>query len=329
MRDGRVKVFICVGGNFVAASPDTDATVAAIRNCRLSVQISTKLNRSHAVTGETAIILPTLGRTEIDTQPAGEQFVTVEDSMSVVHASRGTLPPASPQLRSEVRIVCEIARSTLQDRLAVPWEAFADDYSFVRERIERVVPGCYDYQKRVQQPGGFVLDHPVRDRREFPTATGKGNFTVNRLEVLRLPPGRLLLQTLRSHDQFNTTIYGLEDKYRGIKGGRRVIFVSPDDIAELDLVDGQHVDLVSEWHDGIERRATDFRVVSYPTAKGCAAAYYPETNVLVPLDSTADISHTPTSKSVIVRLEATGKSGESFRDVSHRRLLNRLGRRSS
>jgi formate dehydrogenase major subunit len=329
MRDGRVKVFICVGGNFVAASPDTDATVAAIRNCRLSVQISTKLNRSHAVTGETAIILPTLGRTELDTQPAGEQFVTVEDSMSVVHASRGTLPPASSWLRSEVRIVCEIARRTLEDRLAVPWEAFADDYSLIRERIERVVPGCYDYQKRVHQPGGFVLDHPVRDRREFPTATGKGNFTVNRLEVLRLPPGRLLLQTLRSHDQFNTTIYGLEDKYRGIKGGRRVVFVSPADIAQLGLVDGQHVDLVSEWHDGIERRATDFRVVAYPTARGCAAAYYPETNVLVPLDSTADISHTPTSKSVIVRLEATGTSGGSARNVSHRGLLNRLGRRSS
>jgi molybdopterin-dependent oxidoreductase alpha subunit len=329
MRDGRVKVFICVGGNFVAASPDTDATVAAIRECRLSVQISTKLNRSHAVTGETAIILPTLGRTEIDAQPAGRQFVSVEDSMSVVHASRGTLPPASPWLRSEVRIVCEMARRTLQDRPAVTWEAFADDYSLIRERIERVVPDCYDYQKRVQQPGGFVLDHPVRDRREFPTATGKGNFTVNRLEVLRLPPGRLLLQTLRSHDQFNTTIYGLEDKYRGIKGGRRVVFVSPDDIAQLGLVDGQRVDLVSEWHDGMERRATDFRVVAYPTAHGCAAAYYPETNVLVPLDSTADISHTPTSKSVIVRLEPTGKSGGSVRDVSQRGLLSRLGRRSS
>jgi molybdopterin-dependent oxidoreductase alpha subunit len=329
MRDGRVKVFICVGGNFVAATPDTDATVPAVRNCRLSVQISTKLNRSHAVTGETAIILPTLGRTEIDAQPAGQQFVTVEDSMSVVHASRGTLPPASPQLRSEVRIVCEIARRTLDDRLAVPWEAFADDYSLIRERIERVVPGCYDYQKRVQQPGGFVLDHPVRDRREFPTATGKGNFTANRLEVLRLPPGRLLLQSLRSHDQFNTTIYGLEDKYRGIKGGRRVVFVSPADIAELGLADGQYVDLLSEWHDGIERRATDFRVVAYPTAQGCAAAYYPETNVLVPLDSTADISHTPTSKSVIVRLEVTGRSGASVRDVAHRGLRHRLGRRSS
>jgi molybdopterin-dependent oxidoreductase alpha subunit len=329
MRDGRVKVFICVGGNFVAATPDTDATVAAIRNCRLSVQISTKLNRSHAVTGETAIILPTLGRTEIDAQPAGKQFVTVEDSMSVVHASRGTLPPASPQLRSEVRIVSEIARRTLEDRLAIPWEAFADDYSLIRERIERVVPGCYDYQKRVEQPGGFVLDHPVRDRREFPTATGKGNFTVNHLEVLRLPPGRLLLQTLRSHDQFNTTIYGLEDKYRGIKGGRRVVFVSPADIAELGLADGQYVDLISEWHDGVERRATDFRVVAYPTAQGCAASYYPETNVLVPLDSTADISHTPTSKSVIVRLEVTGTSGGSIRQVAHRGLRNRLGRRSS
>jgi formate dehydrogenase major subunit len=329
MRDGRVKVFVCVGGNFVAASPDTQATSAAMRKCRLSVQVSTKLNRSHAVTGETALILPTLGRTEVDEQPTGPQFVTVEDSMSVVHASRGTLPPASPALRSEVRIVCELARRTLGDRVPVPWESMAADYSAIRERIERVVPDCQGYRIRVARPGGFVLDNPVRDRREFPTATGKGNFTVNHLHVLRVPPGRLLLQTIRSHDQFNTTIYGLEDKYRGIKGGRRVVFVSPDDLEELGLVDGQPVDLVSEWHDGVERRATAFRIVAYPTARGCAAAYYPETNVLVPLDSTADISNTPTSKSVIVRLEPTGEPTKSVREESHGGLLARLGQRSS
>jgi formate dehydrogenase major subunit len=329
MRDGRVKVFVCVGGNFVAASPDTQATSAAMRKCRLSVQVSTKLNRSHAVTGETALILPTLGRTEVDEQPTGPQFVTVEDSMSVVHASRGTLPPASPALRSEVRIVCELARRTLGDRVPVPWESMAADYSAIRERIERVVPDCQGYRIRVARPGGFVLDNPVRDRREFPTVNGKGNFTVNHLHVLRVPPGRLLLQTIRSHDQFNTTIYGLEDKYRGIKGGRRVVFVSPDDLEELGLVDGQPVDLVSEWHDGVERRATAFRIVAYPTARGCAAAYYPETNVLVPLDSTADISNTPTSKSVIVRLEPTGEPTKSVREESHGGLLARLGQRSS
>lgn len=305
MRDGQVTAFVAMGGNFVAATPDTDATVQAIRRCRLTVQVSTKLNRSHAVTGDVAIILPTLGRTETDQQPSGRQFVTVEDSMSKVHASHGTLPPASDQLRSEVRIICELADRTLRDRVQVPWLAFADDYDLIRERIERVVPGCENYRHGVAQPAGFTLDHPARGRRSFPTATGKANFTVNKLEPIRVPPGRLLLQTLRSHDQYNTTIYGLADRYRGIRGGRRVVFVSPADIEELGLTDGQIVDLISEWADGVERRAERFRVVSYPTTKGCAAAYYPETNVLVPLDSTADTSNTPTSKSVVVRLEPT------------------------
>jgi molybdopterin-dependent oxidoreductase alpha subunit len=303
MRDGRADVFMAVGGNFVSAAPDTQVTKTALRRCRLTVQVSTKLNRSHAVTGREALILPTLGRTEIDRQPSGPQFVTVEDSMSVVHASRGRLEPASPQLRSEVRIVCELAARTLGDRVAVPWETFAADYDLIRERLERVVPDCERYRERVAVPGGFVLAHNVRDRRRFDTTTGKANFTVNELTVLRPPPGRLILQTLRSHDQFNTTIYGLDDRYRGIQGGRHVVFVSPPDLAELGLSDGQYVDLVSEWSDGVSRRATGFRVVSYPTKRGCAAAYYPETNVLVPLESTADMSNQPASKSIIVRLE--------------------------
>jgi molybdopterin-dependent oxidoreductase alpha subunit len=304
MRDGKVKVFMAVGGNFAAATPDAEVTMAAVRRCRLTVQVSTKLNRSHAVTGGAALILPTLGRTELDPQPAGPQFVTVEDSMSVVHASHGGLRPASPHLRSEVRIVCELARRVLGDRVPVRWEELAADYGEIRAHIERVVPGCQDYRERVARPGGFTLDNPVRDERRFTTVTGKANFTVNELRVLRLPPGRLLLQTVRSHDQYNTTIYGLDDRYRGIRKGRRVVFVSPQDLAELGLADGDHVDLVSEWEDGVERRAPGFRVVSYPTARGCAAAYFPETNVLVPLDSTAEVSNTPTSKSTVVRLEA-------------------------
>ncbi|GIJ44538.1 formate dehydrogenase [Virgisporangium aliadipatigenens] len=303
MRDGTVKVFFALGGNFVAATPDTDATMAAVRRTALTVQVSTKLNRSHAVTGEAALILPTLGRTEVDVQPSGAQFVTVEDSMSAVHASSGTLEPASEHLRSEVRIVCELAQATLGDRTTIPWAAFADDYGLIRERIERVVPGCDNYREKVARPGGFVLPHAVRDRRKFNTATGKANFTVNDLVVLRVPEGHLLLQTLRSHDQYNTTIYGLEDRYRGVHGGRRVVFVNPDDLTELGIADGQYVDLVGVWRDGVTRRAAHFRVVSYPTARGCAAAYYPETNVLVPLDSTAEVSNTPTSKSVIIRLE--------------------------
>ncbi len=303
MRDGNADVFMAVGGNFVSAAPDTEVTKAALRRCKLTVQVSTKLNRSHAVTGREALILPTLGRTEIDRQPSGPQFATVEDSMSVVHASRGSLEPASPHLRSEVRIVCELAARTLRDRVAVPWERFADDYDLIRERLERVVPGCERYRERVAIPGGFVLAHNVRDRRRFDTTTGKANFTVNELTVLRPPPGRLILQTLRSHDQFNTTIYGLDDRYRGIEGGRHVVFVSPPDLVELGLSDGEYVDIVSEWDDGASRRATGFRIVSYPTARGCAAAYYPETNVLVPLESTADMSNQPASKSIVVRLE--------------------------
>jgi molybdopterin-dependent oxidoreductase alpha subunit len=306
MRDGRAKVFMAVGGNFVSATPDTEATEAALRNTALTVQVSTKLNRSHAVTGRRALILPTLGRTEADVQAGGPQFVTVEDSMSAVHASTGRLDPASPELRSEVAILCGLARRVLGDRVDVPWEDFAADYDRIRDRIARVVPGFADFNARVRVPGGFVLPHGPRDERRFPTATGKANFTANRLDVLRVPEGRLILQTVRSHDQYNTTIYGLDDRYRGIKAGRRVVFVNPADLAAFGIADGETVDLVSEWTDGVERRAPEFRVVAYPTAKGCCAAYFPETNVLVPLDSTAEVSNTPTSKSVVVRLEQRG-----------------------
>jgi anaerobic selenocysteine-containing dehydrogenase len=181
------------------------------------------------------------------------------------------------------------------------------DYSVIRDHIARVVPGFDDFNERVRRPGGFALPHPPRDRREFPTGTGRARFTVNPLDVLEVPPGHLLLQTVRSHDQFNTTIYGLVDRYRGIRAGRRVVFVNPDDLDDLGLADGEHVDLVSVWTDG-ERRAEDFRVVPYATARGCAAAYFPETNVLVPLDSVAKVSNTPASKSVVVRLERAGSS---------------------
>ncbi|OKH92962.1 FdhF/YdeP family oxidoreductase [Streptomyces uncialis] len=303
LRDGDAKVFLAMGGNFVSASPDTDVTEAAMRRARLTVHISTKLNRSHAVTGARALILPTLGRTERDLQAGGEQFVTVEDSMGMVHASRGRLAPASPGLLSEPAIVCRLARSVLGTRSAVPWETFERDYATIRDRIARVVPGFEDFNTRVAHPGGFTLPHAPRDERRFPTATGKANFTAAPVEYPKLPAGRLLLQTLRSHDQYNTTIYGLDDRYRGIKNGRRVVLVHPDDATALGFPDGSLTDLVSEWRDGTERRADGFRVVHYPTARGCAAAYYPETNVLVPLDATADTSNTPASKSVVVRLE--------------------------
>ncbi|MGW7166741.1 FdhF/YdeP family oxidoreductase [Streptomyces sp. NPDC054884] len=304
MRDGGVRVFVALGGNFVAAAPDTGLTERALRNCRLTVQISTKLNRSHVVAGEQALILPCLGRTEADLRPAGPQQVTVEDSMGMVHLSRGRLAPASEHLLSEPAIICRMARAVLGEAGShVPWEEFEKDYDSIRDRIARVIPGFQDFNHRVREPGGFALPHPPRDERRFTTATGLAHFTANPLERPHVPPGRLLLQTLRSHDQYNTTVYGLDDRYRGIHQGRRVLFVHPDDLADRGLADGDLVDIVSEYDDGVERRAPAFRVVPYPTPRDCCAAYFPETNVLVPLDSTAAVSNTPTSKSIVVRLE--------------------------
>jgi molybdopterin-dependent oxidoreductase alpha subunit len=306
MADGHAKVFFAMGGNFVAATPDTELTEAALRSCALTVQVSTKLNRSHVVPGRTALILPTLGRTDKDTRH-GEQFVTVEDSMSMVHRSRGRLTPLSDQLLPEVAILCRLARTLLGPEHPVPWEAFEHDYDVIREQIAAVVPGCADYNAKVRTRDGFQLPHPPRDSRSFPTSTGKANLTVNELWFPTVPAGRLLLQSLRSHDQYNTTIYGLDDRYRGVKDGRRVVFVHPDDISAAGLADGDMVDLVSEWTGQTgavsERRAKAFRVIAYSTARGCAATYFPEANPLVPLESVAETSHTPTSKSIVVRLE--------------------------
>jgi molybdopterin-dependent oxidoreductase alpha subunit len=303
MRAGKTQVFFALGGNFLAAAPDTHATAEGLRAQRLTVQISTKLNRSHLVTGRRALILPTLGRTERDEQATGLQRVSVEDSMGVVHASAGTLVPGSPHLLSEVAIVARLgARLRTAAARQIPWAAFAGDYRLIRAAIARTIEGFEDFETRLNHDGGFALPHPPRDERRFTTPSGRARLTANPLEVVRVGRGRLLLQSIRSHDQFNTTIYGLNDRYRGIKSGRRVVLVNPDDLAALGLADGQTVDLVSEWHDE-ERRAEHFRIVAYPTARGCAAAYYPETNPLVPLDSTADVSNTPTSKSVVIRLE--------------------------
>lgn len=314
MRDGKVDAFFAVGGNFVAAAPDTEATIAAMERCRLTAHVSTKLNRSHTVCGETALILPCLGRTEVDARASGEQFVTVEDSMGMVHASRGRLDPASSDLRSEVAIVAGLAAATLatddgSSDEAVDWPALADDYSAIRDHIEAVVPGFDRFNERAGRPEGFALPHPVRDSCTFPTATGRARLTVNPLVVLDVPDGHLLLQTIRSHDQFNTTIYGLDDRYRGISQGRRVVFTHPDDLAALGVADGDLVDLVGHADDpGVApRRAEAFRAVAYSVARGTCAAYFPEANVLVPLDSTAEGSNTPTSKSVIIRLAPSAR----------------------
>ncbi|MEV4125400.1 FdhF/YdeP family oxidoreductase [Nocardia sp. NPDC049707] len=303
MRAGAARVFFGMGGNFVSATPDTEVTEAALRSCALTVQVSTKLNRSHVVHGATALILPTLGRTDLDLQNGTKQQVSVEDSMSMVHLSTGRLKPVSAHLRSEVAIVCELARTLFGADHPVPWAQYQQDYDKIRNAIARVVPGCADYNKRVRDRNGFVLPHPPRDSREFRTATGKANFAVNELTWVPVPEGRLILQTLRSHDQYNTTIYGLDDRYRGVHGGRKVILMNIDDITEFGFVDGDLVDLISEWTDGTERTVTGFRIVEYSTPRGNAAAYYPETNPLVPLDHVAARSNTPVSKAVTIRVE--------------------------
>lgn len=304
MRDGGGKVFFGMGGNFVSATPDTEVTEAALRNCALTVQVSTKLNRSHVVTGRTALILPTLGRTDEDTQNGVRQQVSVEDSMSMVHLSTGRLTPVSDQLRSEVAIVCELAQELFGPTHPVPWAQFQRDYDKIRDAIANVVPGCTDYNAKVRGGNGFQLPHPPRDAREFRTTTGKANFAVNDLHWLPVPEGRLILQTLRSHDQYNTTIYGLDDRYRGIRNGRRVVLVNPEDIAALGFAEDELVDVISEFADGTERKVTGFRLVGYPTPRGNAAAYYPETNPLIPLDHVALRSNTPVSKAVTIRLES-------------------------
>ncbi len=307
MAEGRVGVFTALGGNFVRAAPDSAVTEAAMARCRLTVQVSTKLNRSHVVTGTRALILPALGRTELDVQAGGAQVVSVEDSMGMVHSSRGRLAPASSRLRSEVAIVAGLARATLGADDPTDWEGLAGDYRRIRAHISAVIPGFEAFEERIARPGGFALPNLPRDERRFATPDSRAHLSVNPWEAVAVPAGRLLLQTIRSHDQFNTTIYGLDDRYRGVRGGRRVVFVHPEDLRDLSVAEGALVDLVSEHSSG-ERRAPGFRVVGYPIARGCAAAYFPETNVLVPLDATAAESNTPASKSVVVRLEASRPS---------------------
>ncbi|GEL96467.1 FdhF/YdeP family oxidoreductase [Cellulomonas terrae] len=309
MQRGELKVWFALGGNLVAAISDTAAAEAAMRGTDLTVQVSTKLNRSHVVTGAEALILPTLGRTDLDLQETGPQFVSVEDSVCAVHATHGPLPPVSDLLLSEISIVTRLARAILGDDGPIDWAGFERDYDTIRDAISRVVPGFTDFNRQVRRAGGFVLPNGPRDSRTFPTATGRAMLTVNRLVPVECSPGRLILQTIRSHDQFNTTMYSLNDRYRGIRGGRDVVFVNPDDLADLGLADGDRVDIHSEWPGEPDRSLRGYRVVAYPTSRGCAAAYFPEANVLVPLASTALGSNTPVSKAIVVRLESVRSAG--------------------
>ncbi|HEY6803363.1 MAG TPA: FdhF/YdeP family oxidoreductase, partial [Pyrinomonadaceae bacterium] len=298
MHDGKAAVFFALGGNFLSATPDTNFTADALRRCRLTAHVSTKLNRAHLVTGETALILPCLGRTEIDQQAGGPQFVSTENSMGVVQMSQGTLEPASEHLLSEPDIVGCLARATLGDRTTVDWRQLTADYDLIREKIEHVVPGFEDYNSRVRMPGGFYLPNGPR-RRVFNTDNGKAKFTVHQLPDHEIGPGQLLMMTIRSHDQFNTSVYSGNDRYRGIKHGRRVVFLNELDIESRGLEAGQKVDLISHFK-GEEREARHFVVVAYDIPRGCAATYFPEANVLVPVDQVADKSNTPASKSVVI-----------------------------
>jgi molybdopterin-dependent oxidoreductase alpha subunit len=297
MADGNVKVFVSMGGNFVSATPDTDFTMRALKNCDLIVHVSTKLNRGHLVRGKTSIILPCLGRTETDIQKSGEQFVTVENSAGVVHQSRGNKAPVSNRLLSEPAIVAGIAKATLND---VDWSDLVHDYDKIRDLIEKTIPGFSDYNDRVRKPGGFYLPNAARVA-DFKTTTGKANFSINVLSDHKLGAGEFLMMTIRSHDQYNTTIYGLHDRYRGIENGRRVVFVNRDDLRENNLIAGDHVDIESSY-DGITRRAEDFVIVPYTIPSRNIATYFPEANNVVPYNRFARKSQTPISKSVIVKL---------------------------
>lgn len=301
MKQGKAKVFIAMGGNFLSATPDTLYTAEALRNCNLTVQISTKLNRSHLVHGKEALILPCFGRSDKDEINGKPQFVTCENSMGVVQMSKGGLTPVSQQLKSEPMIVCGMAKATLGNRSKVNWSLYEEDYDFIRNDIELVIPGFENYNQKVRVLGGFYLPNGARNGK-FNTLNGKANFNAADITVPKLAEDELMMMTIRTHDQFNTTIYGLHDRYRGVYNERRVIFMNAADIKRLGFVAGDIVDLYN-YHDGVERVARKFIIVAYSIPEQCTATYFPETNVLVPINSTADKSNTPTSKMVILKLK--------------------------
>ena len=296
MHEGRAKVFFALGGNFAQATPDSAFTAEALRKCRLTCQVSTKLNRSHLIPGRRALILPCLGRSEKDSG----RFVTTENSMGVVQSSQGKLTPASEHLLGEPEIIARLAEAVLGDVGNIRWRWLVEDYDRLRTWIEAVVPGFERFNERIREPGGFYLPNAAKER-VWNTPTAKANFSSAPLDAFTVPPGRFLLQTLRSHDQFNTTIYGLDDRYRGISGMRDIIFLNPDDLTSLGIKPGQRIDLTSHWQDG-ERHLNGFRAIPYEIPRGTAAAYFPEANVLVPVGHVAEGSNTPASKSIEISI---------------------------
>tara|TARA_B100000700_G_C15049102_1_gene859402 strand:+ start:1612 stop:3906 length:2295 start_codon:yes stop_codon:yes gene_type:complete len=305
MRDGDVDLFFCMGGNFISATPDTEATAEGLNKVRLTVQVSTKLNRSHLVTGRTALILPCLGRTEIDVQESGEQFVTVENSMGIVHTSRGGLKPAGENLRSEPWIVASLATSVLDDNR--DWMELISNYDSIRDLMSKALAGFDDYNERVRTPNGFALPNPPRDSRTFNTADKKAHFIAHPLPNVSIDKDKFVMMTIRSHDQYNTTIYDLHDRYRGVHGNRRVILMNASDMAERGWKTRRIVDIVSHFEDE-ERRSDGWQVIAYDIPRGNIATYFPEANVLVPLNSTAEKSNTPTSKWIVCSLLEPGQA---------------------
>jgi molybdopterin-dependent oxidoreductase alpha subunit len=310
MHERKIQFFLGMGGNFLAATPDTEYTAEALQRCRLTAHVSTKLNRSHLITGEIALILPCLGRSEIDCQKTGEQFVTVEDSMGIISPSRGHAEPPGDYLLSEPAIISRLAETTLGTRSKVDWKGLVANYDRIRDHIEHVVPGFENFNARIRNDI-FYLPNNARDKRQFDTPAGKAQFIVSDLQPLKLGPDQYVMMTVRSHDQFNTTIYGLDDRYRGVYNGRRVVFMNEEDMKAAGLQQGQLVDLTSHFH-GEERTARHFMVAPIQIAHGCIATYFPEANVLVPINSTADRSNTPTSKSVIVSIKPSVDAEEAL-----------------
>jgi molybdopterin-dependent oxidoreductase alpha subunit len=308
MDSNKVEVFFCMGGNFISATPDTRFTAKALANVDLVVQVSTKLNRSHAVTGKEALILPCLGRTELDLQKSGEQFVSVENSMGIVHMSRGNLKPASDKLKSEPWIISSLADKTL-DNSPIPWMELVESYDNIRDLMSESLSGFEDYNKRVREDNGFYLPNPPRDERKFETNDGKAHFTTHELPDVTVDDGQYVMMTLRSHDQYNTTIYGLDDRYRGIKGNRRIIMMNPVDMLDRNWKTRQKIDIKSHFQ-GQTRTSENWLVIPYEIPSGNIAAYFPEANELVPLDSTAELSNTPTSKWIICSLSESNNSDE-------------------
>ncbi|MEL7266212.1 MAG: molybdopterin dinucleotide binding domain-containing protein, partial [Planctomycetota bacterium] len=309
MHEGKVNVFVSLGGNFLMAMPDTRYGAQALMRTNLTVRIGTKLNRADLCTGRQALILPCLGRTERDVKLGRDgaadrpQITSTENSMGVVQQSRGTHKPASDALLNEVEILCRMADATIDDSIDIDWQAWGDDYDNIRDAIQAVIPGFDDYNERVRKPGGFYLPNGPRER-TFPTPSGKAVFTVNPIPPDEVTPGTFAMTTVRSHDQFNTTIYGPHDRYRGIYYARQVVLMNETDMREKGLQSMNNVTVSSEYS-GQTRRVRGFRVLAYPIPRQCVAMYYPEANPLIPMERTDEFSNCPSFKLTIVRIEKT------------------------